>query len=152
VKILEIEPRSWPMVFLTFIVASLTCIAIITMLMSLLGRLVKTGGYVEHLEMHSLDPEEFLWANGVTPTSVADIKEYFDMKKIVPAAMHGRMMELLKEYIVVGGMPRVVDDCVDKRLIEPHGFYLLGHRSAARRYYYQCRRSGFCTESNGTYK
>jgi predicted AAA+ superfamily ATPase len=69
-------------------------------------------GYVEHLEMHSLDFEEFLWANGVTPASIADIKEYFDKKKTVPAAMHERMMELFKEYIVVGGMPRAVDEFV----------------------------------------
>jgi len=69
-------------------------------------------GYVEHLEMYSLDFEEYLWANGVTPASVADIREYFDKKKTVPAAMHERMMELFKEYIVVGGMPRVVDEFV----------------------------------------
>jgi predicted AAA+ superfamily ATPase len=69
-------------------------------------------GYVEHLEMYSLDFEEFLWANGVTPASVEDIREYFDKKKTVPAAMHERMMELFKEYIVVGGMPRVVDEFV----------------------------------------
>jgi predicted AAA+ superfamily ATPase len=62
--------------------------------------------------MYSLDFEEFLWANGVTPASVADIKGYFDRKKPVPAAMHERMMELFKEYIVVGGMPRVVDEFV----------------------------------------
>ena len=67
-------------------------------------------GYVEHLEMHSLDFEEFLWASGVTPASVTDIREYFDKKKTVPTAMHERMMELFKEYIVVGGMPRVVDE------------------------------------------
>ena len=69
-------------------------------------------GYVDHLEMHSLDFEEYLWANSVTPASIADIKEYFDKKKAVPAAMHKRMMELFKEYIVVGGMPRAVDEFV----------------------------------------
>ena len=69
-------------------------------------------GYVEHLEMHSLDFEEFLWANGVTPASVADIREFCDKKKTVSAAMHERMMELFKEYIVVGGMPRAVDEFV----------------------------------------
>lgn len=65
-------------------------------------------GYVEHLEMYSLDFEEFLWANGVTEKSVADIKEYFNKREKVPSAMHEKMMELFKEYIVVGGMPRVV--------------------------------------------
>jgi predicted AAA+ superfamily ATPase len=69
-------------------------------------------GYVEHLEMYSLDFEEFLWANGVTPGSIADIKVYFDQRETVPAAMHERMMELFREHIVVGGMPRAVDEFV----------------------------------------
>ena len=69
-------------------------------------------GYVEHLEMHSLDFEEFLWASGVTPGSIADVKAFFDAKTPVPAAMHSRMTELFKEYIVVGGMPRPVDEFV----------------------------------------
>ena len=69
-------------------------------------------GYVEHLEMHSLDFEEYLWASGVAPASIADIREYFNKKETVPAAMHERMMELFREYIVVGGMPRAVDEFV----------------------------------------
>ena len=70
-------------------------------------------GYVEHLELNSLDFEEFCWANGVSKTSISDIKEYFITKKEVPQAMHEKMMELFKEYIVVGGMPRVVSDFVN---------------------------------------
>ena len=70
-------------------------------------------GYVDHLEMYSLDFEEFLWANGISPDSIADIREYYDKKKTVPAAMHERMMELFKEYIVVGGMPRAVYEFVN---------------------------------------
>jgi predicted AAA+ superfamily ATPase len=69
-------------------------------------------GYVEHLEMNSLDFEEFLWANGVSDNSINDIREYFDKKEKVPVAMHEKMMELFKEYIVVGGMPRVVNEFV----------------------------------------
>jgi len=69
-------------------------------------------GYVEHLEMHSLDFEEFLWANRVAPASVVDIKEYFDKRETVPSAMHQRMLELFREYIVVGGMPRAVSEFV----------------------------------------
>lgn len=74
-------------------------------------------GYTEQIEMHSLDFEEFLWANGVTSQSIKDIKEYFDKKEVVPSAMNERMMNLFKEYIVVGGMPRVVND-----FIQNHNF------------------------------
>ncbi len=70
-------------------------------------------GYVEHLELSSLDFEEFCWANGVSHESINDIKEYFLERKPVPKAMHERMLELFKEYIVVGGMPRVVYDFVN---------------------------------------
>ena len=70
-------------------------------------------GYVEHLEMHSLDFEEFLWANGVSKQSILDLKEYFNKKEKVPTAMHEKMMELFKEYIVVGGMPRVVEEFIE---------------------------------------
>lgn len=69
-------------------------------------------GYTEQLEMHSLDFEEFLWANGISSQSILDIKEYFDKKEVVPKAMHEKMMSLFKEYIVVGGMPRAVNDFV----------------------------------------
>jgi predicted AAA+ superfamily ATPase len=69
-------------------------------------------GYVDHIEMNSLDFEEFLWANGVTTGSISDIREYFDNQEPVPTAMHQRMLELLKEHIVIGGMPRVVDSFV----------------------------------------
>jgi predicted AAA+ superfamily ATPase len=69
-------------------------------------------GYVEHMNMYSLDFEEFLWAVGIAPESIADIKGYFDRREKVPQAMHERMMELFREFIVVGGMPRVVNEYV----------------------------------------
>lgn len=70
-------------------------------------------GYVDYLDMYSMDFEEFLWANGVKESSVEDIREYFEKRESVPAAMHDKMMELFREYIVVGGMPRVVLEFVN---------------------------------------
>lgn len=69
-------------------------------------------GYVEHLEMHSLDFEEFCWANGVSYEAIGFVKEYFDNLKCVPDAIHNKMMDLFKEYIIVGGMPSVVNEFV----------------------------------------
>lgn len=37
-------------------------------------------GYVEYLEMYSLDFEEFLWASGVSEQSIEDIKGYFERR------------------------------------------------------------------------
>jgi predicted AAA+ superfamily ATPase len=70
-------------------------------------------GYVEHLDMYSMDFEEFLWAMGITAQSIIDIKGYFERKEKVPPAMHDRMMELFREYMVVGGMPAVVQVFAD---------------------------------------
>jgi predicted AAA+ superfamily ATPase len=69
-------------------------------------------GYTDHLDMYSLDFEEFLWANGIKEQSIADIRHFYESKEVIPSAMHSRMMELFKEYIVIGGMPRVVNDFV----------------------------------------
>lgn len=69
-------------------------------------------GYVDYLEMNSLDFEEFLWANGVSEKSVEDIRGYFEKREPVPEAMHRKMMELFREYIVIGGMPRAVQEFV----------------------------------------
>lgn len=79
-------------------------------------------GYVEHLNMHSLDFEEFLWANNISEQSITDIYEYFKKAETVPEAMHKKMIELFKEYIVVGGMPRIVQE-----FVESHNFTNVFH-------------------------
>ena len=74
-------------------------------------------GYEEPVEMYSLDFEEFLWAMGYDDKKIAAIREYFDRKEKVPEAVHEKMMSLLREYIVVGGMPAVVN-----KFVETHHF------------------------------
>jgi len=69
-------------------------------------------GYTDYLEMHSLDFEEFCWASGLSDEGIAIVKESFINKQPMPTSGHNRMMSLFKEFIVVGGMPRVVQDFV----------------------------------------
>ena len=64
------------------------------------------------IEMHPLDFEEFLWANGITPQIIDRLKEYFNEEKPVPEALHEKMRQLILQYTVVGGMPEVVDTFV----------------------------------------
>ncbi|MDD5602589.1 MAG: AAA family ATPase [Eubacteriales bacterium] len=66
-------------------------------------------GYETQIEMHSLDFEEFLWAVGLDDKAVGYIKEYFDKKVAVPAVIHYSMMKYLREYVVTGGMPAVIN-------------------------------------------
>lgn len=72
-------------------------------------------GYEDHLDMYSMDFEEFLWSNGVSEESISVIREYYLERKPLPEAMHQKMMEHFKEYIVVGGMPRVVSEFVNTK-------------------------------------
>ncbi len=66
-------------------------------------------GYERTLEMYSLDFEEFLWAVGRSEQAVSALKDYFDHKKKVDSGIHEQYMSLLREYLVVGGMPEVVN-------------------------------------------
>ena len=61
------------------------------------------------IEMHPLDFEEFLWANGITSQVIDVLKKCFDEEKPVPEALHEKMRQLILQYTVVGGMPEVVD-------------------------------------------
>ena len=70
-------------------------------------------GYEEQVEMHSLDFEEYLWAVGYDEKKIAVLREYFDKKEKVPDAVNEKMLALLREYVVIGGMPAVVETFVN---------------------------------------
>ncbi len=67
------------------------------------------------VDMYPLDFEEFLWAHGINETVISFLSECLEQEKAVPAAMHSRMGELLRQYMVVGGMPDAVQTFVDTR-------------------------------------
>lgn len=66
-------------------------------------------GYERTMEMFSLDFEEFLWAVGKSDQAVSALREYFDRKEKVEGGIHEQFMALLREYMIVGGMPEVVN-------------------------------------------
>lgn len=66
-------------------------------------------GYEREVEMFSLDFEEFLWAKGKSPEAINNLREYFDSKKKVPDEINQTYQNLFREYLVVGGMPEVVN-------------------------------------------
>lgn len=69
-------------------------------------------GYETEITMYPMDFEEFLWANGITGTVIEKLSSCLSSAKAVPDVLHQRMRELLLQYIVVGGMPAVVDTFV----------------------------------------
>lgn len=66
-------------------------------------------GYLSILEMYPLDFREFCEANRVSQTVMDKLKECFEKKQPVDELIHEKMMELFRLYLIVGGMPAVVD-------------------------------------------
>lgn len=70
-------------------------------------------GFEEGLRMYPLDFEEFCMANGVQGETLDLLRKHFEEHTPVPAAVHDAMMDLFRTYVVVGGMPDVVQRYVD---------------------------------------
>lgn len=70
-------------------------------------------GYEKDIEMHSLDFEEFLWANEIQANTINYIKEFYERKKIVPDDINRHFLELVDDYMVIGGMPAVVSKYIE---------------------------------------
>ncbi len=66
-------------------------------------------GYVEYLTMYPLDFEEFMWASGLSESIIKSIADSFDNRTPVDSFIHTKLLELFRTYIVVGGMPNVVE-------------------------------------------
>lgn len=61
----------------------------------------------DHIEMFPLDFEEFLWAMGDEATYPL-IKQCFEKETPLGAALHRKIMNDFRQYILVGGMPQSV--------------------------------------------
>jgi hypothetical protein len=70
--------------------------------------------YETLIEVMSLDFEEFLWASGVSELTINEVYNHFLNLKPIPASLHIEFMNLFREYMVVGGMPAVVDSFIHK--------------------------------------
>lgn len=70
-------------------------------------------GFEEVYQMFPLDFEEFCWANGVQEETISYLKDCFDCKKTVNEAVHQKMLQLFRYFVIVGGMPAVVQSFVD---------------------------------------
>ena len=65
-------------------------------------------GYVEYLDMYSLDFEEFLWAMMVDEDIIAYVRNHFDSLTPVEDVLHEKFMDYFRQYMVLGGMPEVI--------------------------------------------
>ena len=103
---------------------------------SLLGvALSKTSsipmGSIETVHMYPLDFEEFLLANGFNEFAISGLKNRFLSKQALDNAMHEKVMDLFKKFLLVGGMPDAVNMYVQEKNIvkirkiqdDIHNFY-----------------------------
>lgn len=70
-------------------------------------------GYMDEMEMFPLDLEEFASAIGVGEDVLAHLKECYEQRKPVDDFVHKRMLELVRLYLLIGGMPAVVQKYLD---------------------------------------
>lgn len=72
-------------------------------------------GFERQVTMHSLSFREFLRALGYGDEQLAVLEDYFAHRKKVLDAINEKFNALVREYIVVGGMPKVVSTFLTNR-------------------------------------
>ena len=66
-------------------------------------------GFEKTIYMKPMDFEEFLWAKGIQQTVIDYLKDSYRSLTRISETTHRAMIRYFKEYICVGGMPRVVN-------------------------------------------
>ncbi len=75
-------------------------------------------GYETVVEMYPLDFEEFLWANNIPEEVIGVVKSCYEKEEIVPGGIHKAMMDILYRYVIVGGLPEVVNCYLESKNVE----------------------------------
>jgi hypothetical protein len=70
-------------------------------------------GYMDEMEMYPLDLMEFFEAIGISDEVVSHLRECFKEKHPVDEFIHQRMLEAIRLYLIVGGMPAAVQKYLD---------------------------------------
>lgn len=71
----------------------------------------------EHFTLNPLDFEEFLWAMG-DETSIPYAKMCFDTLKPLGPAVHRKLLNSFRQYMLIGGMPQVVSTYIETKDFE----------------------------------
>ena len=74
-------------------------------------------GYEDVFNMHTMDFEEFLWANNYDDEKISALETYFNQKKEIPKNIHDIYNNLFKNYLCVGGFPKAVSEYMKNKNI-----------------------------------
>ena len=75
-------------------------------------------GNVDSITLFPMDFEEFLWALG-EKRLCAEIRRGFELNEALPAALHEKALDIYRQYLIVGGMPRAILEFVQTKSLIP---------------------------------
>ncbi len=95
-------------------------------------------GYEHHLNLRSLDFEEFLWAMGIDGETIAYIRGCISSKSSIDRFILDKFNEYFRIFMTVGGMPAAVKSYLENRDIADaritHRNILSGYRNDIGKY------------------
>lgn len=74
-------------------------------------------GSIRKVRMFPLDFEEFLYANGMNEIAVSSMRKKFEHLESLDEAVHQRMMDLFRKFLLVGGLPEAVNSYISEKNI-----------------------------------
>lgn len=74
-------------------------------------------GSIRTVRMFPLDFEEFLYANGMNELAISSMRKKFRRLEAPDEAMHNKMLDLFRKYLLVGGLPDAVNAYLEKKNI-----------------------------------
>lgn len=75
-------------------------------------------GYMGVKNMYPLDFEEFISCVGINDTVIGSLREAWQNRTAVDAFIHEKIMELFRLYLIVGGMPAVVNKYIESNNLQ----------------------------------
>lgn len=75
-------------------------------------------GSIRKVRMFPLDFEEFLLANGMNDLVISSMRKKFERQEALDQAMHDKIMDLFRKYLLVGGLPDAVNSYLAEKNIQ----------------------------------
>ena len=75
-------------------------------------------GYMGVKDMYPLDFEEFISCVGINNTVIGALREAWQNRTAVDEFIHGKILELFRLYLVVGGMPAAVNKYLESNNLQ----------------------------------
>lgn len=75
-------------------------------------------GSIRKVRMFPLDFEEFLYANGLNEFAVSAMRKKFEREEPLDEPTHNKIMDLFRKYLLVGGLPDVVNSYLNDHNIQ----------------------------------